>query len=233
VPWMSASGMSSPFVGLPGKPSTLAPMSDSRSGLRASDRLVATAARSVGRLSRAFDLGGGSSFPGLVVQKLSPGYVARRASRIEEGGVVGSGTNGKTTTAAMIHAILQRAGRAPVTNASGANLFRGVAGALLDAPPTARTGVFEVDEGALARVVPAVRPRVLVLTNVFRDQLDRFGEPETVARLLGAAARAVPARSAVVANVDDPLVWHAVGERGAIGYGLAPIDPGDDASVAG
>jgi UDP-N-acetylmuramyl tripeptide synthase len=208
-------------------------MSDSRSDLRVSDRLVAAAARSVGRLSRAFDFGGGSSVPGLVVQKLSPGYVARRASALEAGVIVVSGTNGKTTTAAMIHAILQRAGREPVTNASGANLFRGVAGALLDAPPDARSGVFEVDEGALARVVPAVRPRVLVLTNVFRDQLDRFGEPETVAGLLAAAARALPDGSRVVANADDPLLWYAVSDRSPVGFGVAPIDPGDDASVAG
>jgi UDP-N-acetylmuramyl tripeptide synthase len=201
--------------------------------LRPTDRLVATAARSVGRLSRRLDLGGGSSFPGLVVQKLSPGYVSRRASWLDEGVVIVSGTNGKTTTAAMVHAILRTAGREPVTNASGANLFRGVAGALLDAPAAARSGAFEVDEGALQRVVPAARPRVLVLTNVFRDQLDRFGEPETVAGLLAAAARTLPEGSRVVANADDPLLWHAVSDRAPVGFGVAPVGRGDDASMAG
>jgi len=84
--------------------------------------------------------------------------------------------------------------------------------------------VFEVDEGALARLVPALEPRVLVLTNIFRDQLDRFGEPETVARLLARAAHDLPPGSAVVANADDPLLWNAVRDVDPVGFGVrAPV----------
>src|SRR5207247_7908811 len=127
-----------------------------------------------------------------------------------DGIVVVSGTNGKTTTAGMIAAILEAEDEAVVANGSGANLFRGIAATLASTPASARAGVFEVDEGALARLVPALHPRVLVLTNVFRDQLDRFGEPETVAALLGDAVRSMPAGSTVVANADDPLLWDTV-----------------------
>src|SRR5919198_2206223 len=132
---------------------------------------VASAVRGICRLSR---IGGGTSLPGLVVQRLDPGFVARRSRLLPDGVTVVSGTNGKTTTAAMLSCILSAGSRQTVTNHSGANLFRGVAAALARAPSTASAGVFEVDEGALDRLVPLLRPRVLVLTNVFRDQLDRL-----------------------------------------------------------
>src|SRR5207253_6014883 len=119
-----------------------------------------------------------------------------------------------------LSAILEARGTPTLINESGSNLFRGVGSALAFAPPEARAGVFEVDEGALGRVVPVLRPRVLVLTNVFRDQLDRFGEPETVARLLDESGRALPEGSTVVANADDPLLWHAVRDLGAVGFGV-------------
>ena len=194
--------------------------------VRAYDGTVRALALGVRGASRLARTGAGTSLPGLVIQKLDPGFVRRRAARLDGGIVVVSGTNGKTTTAAMIAAILRSGGDVVVTNASGANLFRGVAASLATMPTGSRAGVFEVDEGALARLVPALRPRALVLTNVFRDQLDRFGEPETVAGLLGDAARLVRGTGAVVANVDDPLLWHAVRDTEPVGYGVVtPPEP--------
>src|SRR5919197_2255269 len=190
------------------------------------DRAIARLARAAARLSRLSGAGAGSSIPGLVLQRLDPGFVRRRAAPLPRGVVLVSGTNGKTTTTAMIRTILHAEGIPTVSNESGANLFRGVAAALADAPPGAQAGVFEVDEGALERVVRTTRPRVLVLTNVFRDQLDRFGEPETVGRLLGRAARAVTPRGRVVANADDPMLWHRVRRWSPSGFGvLAPPGP--------
>jgi len=171
------------------------------------------------KLSRTLRLGAGTSVPGLIVQRLDPGYLRRRAGALEAAVVV-SGTNGKTTTTAMIDAILTEQGIPTISNPSGANLFRGVATAIVHDLPPGPIGVFEVDEGALERLVPALRPTVLVLTNVFRDQLDRFGEPETVARLLQAAARRLPEGTTVVANADDPLLWHLVADLGAVGFGV-------------
>ncbi|MDP9342818.1 MAG: MurT ligase domain-containing protein [Actinomycetota bacterium] len=196
---------------------------------------VIAAARVAARLSRVVGAGGGTSAPGILIERLAPGFVERRAAAFPSGAVVVSGTNGKTTTTAMIAGILEAEGERVVTNASGANLFRGVAAALATASPDATVGVFEVDEGALARVVRMVRPRVLVLTNVFRDQLDRFGEPETVAGLLREAAQQLPPGTSVVANADDPLLWEALGITPAerIGFGVDAPDGGDRPTIGG
>jgi UDP-N-acetylmuramyl tripeptide synthase len=185
--------------------------------------VVAVIARVVGAISRRAGLGGGTSISGLVLERADPGFVRRRARRLTDGVVLVSGTNGKTTTAAMIASILEDGGCPVATNASGANLFRGVAASLLGAPAGATVGVFEVDEAALPRVVREVGPRVLVLTNVFRDQLDRFGEPETVAELLRDAAGALPQGAIVVVNADDPLLAHEIDRPPVVHFGVAPV----------
>jgi len=192
---------------------------------RAYDGAIRTAALAVRSLSRLVRAGAGTSAPGVVVQRLDPGFVRRRGDRLSDGVVLVSGTNGKTTTAAMISRILAARDTPVLTNQSGANLFRGVATELATAHGDERAAVFEVDEGALARLVPALEPRVLVLTNVFRDQLDRFGEPETVARLLAEAGGALPEGSTVVANADDPLLWHAVEDLHPLGFGVRAGEP--------
>jgi UDP-N-acetylmuramyl tripeptide synthase len=196
---------------------------------------VIAAARLAGRISRVMGTGGGTSAPGILIERLAPGFVERRSAELPSGAVVVSGTNGKTTTTAMVAAILEAEGERVVTNASGANLFRGVAATLASARSEATVGVFEVDEGALGRVVGMVRPQVLVLTNVFRDQLDRFGEPEVVAGLLRDAAGRLPPGARVVANADDPLLWDALGRSGAerIGFGVAASPEGERSTTGG
>jgi UDP-N-acetylmuramyl tripeptide synthase len=189
----------------------------------ARDGLAAALARTAGRVLRVTGAGAGSALPGLVVERASPGYLRRRAAALTDGIVAVSGTNGKTTTSSMLRAILRAEGIATVGNESGSNLKRGIASAMLDAPDAARLGVLEIDEAALPALVPELRPRLVVLTNVFRDQLDRYGETETVANLLAAALRRLPSGAAVVANADDPLLWNAAREFGAVGFGLEPI----------
>jgi UDP-N-acetylmuramyl tripeptide synthase len=189
-------------------------------------------ARLSGRVSRAAGFGAGSSVPGIVLERLSPGYVRRRARALPGGVVAVSGTNGKTTTASMIRGVLREQGIETVGNETGANLGRGVATALLEASPFARVGVFEIDEAALPAMIPMLAPRVLVLTNVFRDQLDRFGETERVASLLRMAAESLPPGSTIVANADDPLLWHSVAHLHPVGFGLVPLEsapPGSEA----
>jgi UDP-N-acetylmuramyl tripeptide synthase len=186
--------------------------------------VVETVARLTGSLSRLAGAGAGTSLPGVILEKLDPDFVARRAAELPDGVMVVSGTNGKTTTASMIRAILAEHGSDVIGNTTGANLVRGVATALLESPPSARVAVFEVDEGALPGLVPMVAPRVLVLTNVFRDQLDRFGEPERVATLLGRSATLLPAGATVVANADDPHLWGAVAPVHPVGYGVVAQD---------
>jgi lipid II isoglutaminyl synthase (glutamine-hydrolysing) len=172
--------------------------------------------------------GSGGSLPGRIIRRLSPDYVRRRAAVLPFGSIVVSGTNGKTTTASMLRAILARHGLIVTGNDTGANLRSGVASALLWSRRDAEIGVFEVDEGALPEMVSEIRPRVLVLTNVFRDQLDRFGEPEHVADLLARAARSLPPEGVVVANADDHWLWRSIEDLVPVGFGVAAM-PADAA----
>jgi UDP-N-acetylmuramyl tripeptide synthase len=163
-------------------------------------RLAAAAAA----LSRASGRGGGTTLPGRLLLGMQPDAIERLAAALPQGAVAISATNGKTTTAKMAASILSPPLRL-CRNAAGANLSSGVASALL-AGRDAELGLFEVDEAALATVAPALRPRAVVLGNLFRDQLDRYGELELIgARWRDTAAR-LGAGSALVCNADDPLV---------------------------
>jgi UDP-N-acetylmuramyl tripeptide synthase len=162
------------------------------------------AARAAARLSRLAGAGGGTTVPGKLLWKLDPGAIDRLAARLPLGSVLVSATNGKTTTAAMAAEILR--GRMRLAhNSSGANLVSGVASALL-ASRGAELGLFEVDEAALPEVARRVGPRAVCLGNLFRDQLDRYGELEHVAERWRAAVRDLPEDAALVVNADDPQV---------------------------
>src|SRR4051812_26563670 len=161
------------------------------------------AARAAGALSRRTGRGG-TSLPGRLLMRLEPGAIARLAGGLPQGSVVISATNGKTTTAAMVAAILERTGRRLVHNRAGANMAGGVASALLDHRGPADLGLFEVDEFWLPQLAAELHPRALLLSNLFRDQLDRYGELETIAdRWAEVVARQT---GRLVLNADDPLI---------------------------
>ncbi len=169
------------------------------------------AARAVGRLARAAGRGGGTSLPGKVLIRLEPRAIRELAARLPRGSIMLSATNGKTTTAAMIASVLERSGIPLVHNRAGANMAGGVASSLLAAArgPHAidgEMGLFEVDEFWLDRLLPDLGPRVVLLANLFRDQLDRYGELETIADRWAAAVSSLPAGARLVLNADDPLV---------------------------
>ena len=160
------------------------------------------AARAAGALSRRTGRGG-TSLPGKVLLRLNPDAIGALAGRLEHGSAVISATNGKTTTSAMTAAILERTGRRLVHNRTGANMAGGVASALLQGQGD--TGLFEVDEFWLDRVVPELRPQALLLANLFRDQLDRYGELEIIADRWAALIARSP-DTALVLNADDPAI---------------------------
>jgi len=169
------------------------------------------AARAAGGLSRLAGAGGGTTLPGKLLWKLDPDAVARLAQRLPQGSAVLSATNGKTTTAAMTAEILR--GRVRLAhNRSGANLVSGVASTLL-ASERAELGLFEVDEAALPQVARLVQPRVLCLGNLFRDQLDRYGELELIAERWRVLVHGLPEGSRLVVNGDDPQLGDLVRER--------------------
>jgi UDP-N-acetylmuramyl tripeptide synthase len=161
--------------------------------------------------------GGGTTLPGKLLWKLDPGAIDRLAARLEQGSVLVSATNGKTTSTAMVAEILRPRIRI-AHNSSGANLVSGVASTLLHADG-AQLGLFEVDEGALPEVVRRLRPRALLLANLFRDQLDRYGELELVAAAWRDAVASLPDAELVV-NGDDPQVGDLARGRRARIFGL-------------
>jgi len=177
------------------------------------------AARGAARLSRLVGAGGGTTIPGKLLSKLDPGAIDRLAARLPLGTALVSATNGKTTTAAMTAEILRPRVRL-AHNRAGANLISGVGSTLLRASG-AELGLFEVDEGALPEVARRVRPRVLCLANLFRDQLDRYGELELVAGRWRSTVASLGAGTAVVVNADDPVVGDlASGAPRSITFGL-------------
>jgi UDP-N-acetylmuramyl tripeptide synthase len=162
------------------------------------------AARAVAALSRLAGTGGGTTVPGKLLSKLDPGAIDRLASRLPAGAAIVSATNGKTTTTAMAAEILRPRFRL-AHNSSGANLVSGVASTLL-AARGAELGLLEVDEGALPEVMRRVRPRAVCLANLFRDQLDRYGELELVAERWRDAVARLPEDAELLLNADDPQV---------------------------
>jgi UDP-N-acetylmuramyl tripeptide synthase len=177
-------------------------------------------ARAVGRVSRLRG-GGASSAPGKVLMRLDPGAIGELSSRLPRGSVLVSATNGKTTTSALLAGILERAGLSLVNNQSGANMAGGIASTLLAAARprgsiAGELGLFEVDELWLDSLAAELHPRAILLGNLFRDQLDRYGELETIADRWAAAVRTGPARDcALVLNADDPAIADLGRERDA------------------
>ena len=186
-------------------------------------RAAAEAVRRVGR-------SGGTALPGLVAGALAPRLIEACARELGRGVVMVTGTNGKTTTAHLLAEVAREAGLVPLSNRSGSNLARGIASTFVDAATSggalpdaaARLGVFEVDEAAWPALLPQLRPRVSVLLNLFRDQLDRYGEVDSVAEGWARALATYEQAVTLVVNVDDPSVAQlAEGARGAVvGFGV-------------
>jgi lipid II isoglutaminyl synthase (glutamine-hydrolysing) len=160
--------------------------------------------RALGAASRASGRGGGTTLPGRVLLRLAPDAIARLGAGLDAGTTIVSATNGKTTTAGMIAAILAADGRHPVHNRAGSNMSWGVATALL--AQRGQEGLFEVDEAWLPQVVEQLDPATIVLGNLFRDQLDRYGEMEALADEWAKTVAARAGRTALVLNADDPLI---------------------------
>jgi len=177
------------------------------------ERVGALAGRAAGVLARRAGRGGGTALPGLVAGRLAPRLLERAAASMEHGVLCVSGTNGKTTTTHLLTAIAAGARLDPLTNGSGSNLERGLLAAFVQAGGRAggldgagRVGLLEVDEAVLPLLLPRLAPRVVLLLNLFRDQLDRYGEVDSVAE--GWRRMLVEAESppTLVLNADDPAI---------------------------
>jgi lipid II isoglutaminyl synthase (glutamine-hydrolysing) len=161
--------------------------------------------------SRTLRTGGGSTVPGVVARRVDPQVLKKLSARLPLGSAAITGTNGKTTTTRMISRILQTSGVRAVNNSTGANLVTGVTAALisnsnLSGKPASEMGLFEVDEASVPKVAAEAKLNILAVLNLFRDQLDRYGELAYTGRVVASAFPALPEDGSVVLNADDPLV---------------------------
>src|ERR687894_256897 len=198
------------------------------------------AARAARLASLRLGTGGGSTIPGVVARRVDPRVLAKLSRRLPLGSAAVTGTNGKTTTTAMISKILATAGVRAVNNSTGANLVTGVTAAVvsdssLSGRPSSEMGLFEVDEASVPRVAAEAELKILAVLNLFRDQLDRYGELAYTGKVIASAFADLPREGAVVLNADDPLVA-SLGASAArpVFYGVdAPeLDPGGLQHVA-
>jgi UDP-N-acetylmuramyl tripeptide synthase len=183
----------------------------------------------------------GNALPGLVVEKLFPNFLPRALASLPQGVVVVSGTNGKTTTTKMVATVLSRKYRV-LTNDTGSNFVRGAITATIEHATWRGAipydiAVFELDEAWAVRFVALVPPQRTLLLNVMRDQLDRFGEIDTTAALLGKVAAATTGH--VVLNRDDERIAAlASSTRADVSYygvaaALRPLFPNDEELYGG
>jgi UDP-N-acetylmuramyl tripeptide synthase len=173
--------------------------------------LRTTVAVAAGKAARAASRlrGGGSALPGLVVERVDPGFLAHALSGLPRGIVVVTGTNGKTTTTKMLVAILRQHGLRVFTNPTGSNFTRGVISSMLgeirmSGRLAADMAVLELDEAHALRFAAQVKPTHSLLLNVARDQLDRFAEIDATAQLL--ARLSEQTTQGVVLNIDDSFI---------------------------
>lgn len=182
--------------------------------LRPRRALAVDAGKATRWLSRRLGKGGGTNYPGLVTQRIDPSALRDLAASVPNGCVFVTGTNGKTTTTRILADAVRRSGLEPLTNREGSNMTPGVATTLLaesDALGTLRVGeraigIFEIDEGHLLPAIKAVQPRMVLFTNLLRDQLDRYFELDWTVHLWQEALAALPETSTVVLNADDPQI---------------------------
>ncbi len=160
-------------------------------------------------LTRRLNLGGGSAAPGLYALKIDPQLVKKLSSKIPTNIVI-SGTNGKTTTSRMLAHFAQTNNFKVIRNSTGSNLERGIASALINKTnpfslklKNADLGIWELDEAAFNNVVLSIKPNIMVFLNVFRDQLDRYGEVNTVVKKWEETLKKVNFNSLILANGDD------------------------------
>ncbi len=190
--------------------------------------LAVVAGRAAGAISRRLHLGGGTSIVGIVAQRIYPEIIEHLATQLECGSVIVTGTNGKTTTSGFIAAILRNSGLRVWHNREGSNLLRGVASLfVIRAKPNGqlrRSGrraisILEIDEATIPQIVKAIEPRVAVFNNLFRDQLDRYGEVDSIISHWREAISQMPASTILVLNADDPSIAHlATGFSGKVLY---------------
>ncbi|MFA6295917.1 MAG: MurT ligase domain-containing protein [Patescibacteria group bacterium] len=175
---------------------------------------------------RALNRGQATSLPGLLARKIDPQVLTKLSAKLKKGVIIVSGTNGKTTTTRLISNILNEENFEFIHNRAGANLLSGVTSSLLskcslNGKLNYDWAVFEVDEATVPLVAKQTNPKVVVLMNLFRDQLDRYGELEKLAKLWKETIDNLSGETKIILNADDPLVSSiAINKKNIFFYGV-------------
>ncbi|GIM48341.1 UDP-N-acetylmuramyl peptide synthase [Collibacillus ludicampi] len=171
----------------------------------------------------------GTTLPGAIALRICPDILSHFGSKLNGNVVLITGTNGKTTTSNLLTHFLRKDGRAIISNSLGANLIQGIVTTFLDGykgkAADGQAVVLEVDEATIGKVIQPLHPNAVVVTNFFRDQMDRYGEVDTVVELVGNALKKAPDHTMLILNADDPLVSSIAPEgKRVIWYGINSSD---------
>ncbi len=174
-------------------------------------KILIAAGKIVSQISRVLNLGNGSTWPGHIALSVNQNFIKETLRGSDIKIILIAGTNGKTTTGKLIQTILEHNGSTVFQNEAGANLVNGIASSLLLHSSILSTlpydyAVFEVDENSLPLVLQELTPHYLILLNLFRDQLDRYGEVNTIARKWQEAVKKLPKKTTLILNADDPQI---------------------------
>jgi lipid II isoglutaminyl synthase (glutamine-hydrolysing) len=168
-------------------------------------------AKSVTFIVRSLRLGAASVLPGSIARRIEPRLLELLSRQVKNGVILIAGTNGKTTTALLLCTILERKGFRVTHNSTGANLENGLMTALLESTNlvgrlNADYAILEVDENIVPRVLAPLQPRIILCLNLFRDQLDRYGEVDTISKRWTKVISTLPTETLVIPNADDPTL---------------------------
>ncbi len=200
---------------------------------RARLSLAISAGKLAGATGRLLRIGGGTSLPGMIARRIDPNVLRSVIGTSTAKKIVITGSNGKTTTARMTAAIAKQDGKLISHNRTGSNLLQGVTSVAVNfanifGQLDSDVLLFEIDEGTMALAVPEISPDVVVITNIFRDQLDRYGEIYSVARALNKVLEDLPETATILLNGNDPQVanfgQHAKAKR--LFFGLETTEVG-------
>src|SRR3989338_1277874 len=155
----------------------------------------------INHITRSLKIGGGSAAPGLYALKIDPEIVTKLSKKIPTNIII-TGTNGKTTTARMLAHFAKESGLKVIRNHTGSNLERGIASALIH-NSKGDLGIWEMDEAAFNSVAPKLNPDIVIFLNIFRDQLDRYGEVNTILDKWSETLKKLPKKTLILVNGDD------------------------------
>lgn len=175
--------------------------------------LAVSVAKGVTFMVRSLHLGAASVLPGSIARRIEPKLLQLLSQQVKKGAILIAGTNGKTTTSLLLREILERQGYRVAHNSTGANLENGLMTALMDNTNILGSldvdyAILEVDENILPRVLAPIQPKLILCLNLFRDQLDRYGEVDTISKRWGKAIATLSPDTIVVANADDPTICY-------------------------